>query len=113
MYYGVRNQTYALNISYDFFGIFKFNFDSIHFNEAKARKSRHFGFAQDLAETKEKFELDNFDMDGETLRLKLTSVSLDADVVSSISILGWTFEFNHLEIKDIGIEFIINKEDLS
>jgi hypothetical protein len=51
-------------------------------------------------------------MDGETLRFKITSMSFDIDIKGKISVLGWTFEFNHLDINDVGVEFLFNKEDL-
>ena len=112
LYYGVKNKTFELNIEYSLFGLFELNLENVHVNNAFTRKSRHFGYSQDLNKTEEKFEIDDYDLDGETLRFKITSMSFDIDIKGKISILGWTFEFNHLDINDVGVEFLFNKEDL-
>lgn len=45
--------------------------------------------------------------------MKITSLSFEAELSCSITILGWTFEFSHLKVDDIGFEFLFNKVDLT
>lgn len=35
------------------------------------------------------------------------------DIKSSVSILGWTFEFTHIDVSDLGFELLFSKADLS
>ena len=64
-------------------------------------------------DVKENFEIDENQLDGETLRMKISSISFDAEISCSITILGWTFEISNLIVEDVGFEFLFNKVDLT
>lgn len=89
LYYGVKNQTYEVDASYSFLGLFDFSFKSIHFNEAYVGREKHFGFSEHLPEISgDDFENDaqyllkenaKEGIDGE-LVFKIGSISFDADM---------------------------------
>ena len=99
----------------EYFGIFKVYLGCVHFNKASSQGQKHFGFSQDLHSTKRnKFELDAFDLEGETLRVELQGIQVDADVDCTITLFNFfTLKFTKFTISNLGFEMLLGGEALS